>query len=307
MTDPWGEQGPSTPHEPSPPDLRWDILDPPPKESEQRRRRNRVRRIALLVGVPILAFILISEVINAVQRSMNSNGLERRVVSEAAKQGLQNLPKIGGDTDEPDGAAGSTSQAASPNLDLPGLIATVVPSTILVECQDSAENVSQGSGFALDPSALGSTAGTVIVTNWHVVRDCPQALPITLTTSSGETVQGSLVGLDEATDLAIITAPGAQLKPLIPQTRKQQGDWVMAAGNPQGITGTTTTGTIANLSPATGEIFSDVLIAPGSSGGPLVNDAGAVIGVTSAVFSDSTGFSISRDIASLCQTLLTCT
>ncbi|MBU6245517.1 MAG: trypsin-like peptidase domain-containing protein [Actinomycetales bacterium] len=260
----------------------------------------------LFVALPILAFILISEVVNVVQRSLNSDSLERKMATEAAKQGLQNLPQLGADAEEAAGAAESARASASPPADLPRLIAMVLPSTVLLECQESAETVSQGSGFALDPSALGSSAGTVIVTNWHVVKDCPMAAPVFVTTSDRESHEGSVVGMDEDADLAIISAPTAPLTPLSPQTRKQQGDWVMAAGNPQGITGTTTTGTIANLPPGTGEILSDVLIAPGSSGGPLVNGAGAVIGVTSAVLSDSDGFSMSRDITLLCQTLLIC-
>jgi len=287
--------------------------------------------VLLLVGGGVLAFILLSELFNFVQRSFNP---QKRIVSEAVQQGAKQLPELLPDEQEPSTApevAGSqptsapeaTQESGASNrptldsgntapdppdrpADLPGFIGTLLSSVVSVECAVSAETWSYGSGFAFDPSGLGAAAGDVIVTNWHVLDECPEGSPIYVTTAQGEQVEATVIDSDPAADLALLTPSGLSLPALRPAAVFNQGDWVMAAGNPEGVTGTTTSGSIANVKPEVEEVFSDSVIAPGSSGGPLVNNRGEVIGVTSEILKSSTGFSISRPITSLCNQILAC-
>lgn len=321
ISDPWGDRsGNTTPA----PIAQSGEADPfgPDDDASRRRRRQKVKRLLLFVGVPVLAFILISEGVNLIQRS---NSLQRQiageVIKQTIKQTIKQVPEVisGGDSDEgaeqapapadptPD-AAGSLSGtgASTPPVDLPGFIATILPSIVLVECQVSSEQGAQGSGFALDASSLSSAAGSVIVTNWHVIEECLSSGQVVLMTSAGDAYEATVVVSDKESDLALLMAPGIDLPALQPSTVFEQGDWVMAAGNPEGVTGTTTQGTVANYKADIEEIFSDVLIAPGSSGGPLLNNTGEVIGVTTWTLIESSGFSISRPIKSLCVGLLDC-
>jgi len=321
LKDPWGDQGlPPT----KPPDPWQEGLPTRP------RRRFRHRRVLLLVGGGVLAFIVLSELFNFVQRSFNP---QKRIVSEAVQQGAKQLPELLPDAQEsstnpeaaslpspaPEPSQGSTSGSnptidssnAAPDppdrpADLPSFIETLLSSVVSVECPVTADDGWFGSGFAFDPSGLGAAAGDVIVTNWHVLEECPESAPIYITTARGEQAEVTVIDSDPAADLAVLTTSGLNLPALRPATAFNQGDWVMAAGNPEGVTGTTTSGSIANVKPEDEEVFSDSVIAPGSSGGPLVNNRGEVIGVTSAIFTSSTGLSISRPITSLCNKILAC-
>ena len=279
----------------------------------------------LFIGVPVLAFILISEGVNLLQRNNSfRQPFAGEVVEQVIRQGPEILDAIN-DRDDPEtvpppessapaladptpDVAGSfaESNASTLPVDLPGLIAKVLPSIVLVQCKVSTEEWSQGSGFVLDASSLSSAVGTVIVSNWHVFEECSSSNQVFLTTSAGVEYEATVVVSDEESDLALLMAPGIDLPALRSSTVFEQGDWVMAAGNPEGVTGTTTPGTLANYKSDTEEIYSDALIAPGSSGGPLLNSRGEVIGVTTWTFIESTGFSISRPIKSLCKLLLEC-
>jgi len=328
-TDPWGDQGGGSASNVNDP---WSDKDPYGslgEESTRRRRRQRTKRLLLFVGVPVLGFILISEGVNLLQRN---NTIQRQIAGEVIEQTIRQAPEILDaivDGDDPEtvpppepstpapvvptpNPAGSFRPlgAFTPPADLPGLIATVLPSIVLVQCDVSNEEGSQGSGFgsgfALDASSLSSTAGSVIVTNWHVIEECLSSGQVFLTKSAGVPYEATVEVSDEKSDLALLRAPGIDLPALQLSTVFKQGDWVMAAGNPQGVTGTTTQGTVGSYKADIEEIFSDALIAPGSSGGPLLNNRGEVIGVTTWTFIESPGFSISRPIKSLCTLLLDC-
>jgi len=279
----------------------------------------------LFIGVPVLAFILISEGVNLLQRNNSfRQPFAGEVVEQVIKQGPEILDAID-DGDDPEtvpppessapaladptpNAAGSFADldAFTPPGDLPGLIATVLPSVVLVECQVSSEEWPFGSGFVLDASSLSSAAGSVIVTNWHVIEECLSSGQVVLTTSAGVEYEATVVVSDKESDLALLMAPGIDLPALQLSTVFEQGDWVMAAGNPEGVTGTTTQGTVANYKADEEMIYSDALIAPGSSGGPLLNNRGEVIGATTWTLTKGSGFSVSRPIKSLCTLLLDC-
>lgn len=148
-----------------------------------------------------------------------------------------------------------------------------------------------GSGFVWD------TEGHV-VTNFHVIEGA-QELVVTL--SDGSLHRASVVGMAPEKDLAVLQlreAPAAKLRP-IPigsSADLQVGQSVMAIGNPFGLDQTLTTGIVSALGREiqsatrrriTGVIQTDAAINPGNSGGPLLDSAGRLIGVNTAIQSTS--------------------
>jgi len=160
--------------------------------------------------------------------------------------------------------------------------------------------------FFLNPIPReGSGSGSVIdtrghiLTNNHLIRDA-QKLEVTL--ADGSKWPAKLVGADPDNDLAVlkIDAPAEKLQPLpMGDTGKLQvGQKVLAIGNPFGLGLTLTTGIISSLGRTirseVGSMIEDVIqtdasINPGNSGGPLLNSAGEMIGINSAIISPTGG------------------
>ena len=147
-----------------------------------------------------------------------------------------------------------------------------------------------GSGFVWDDAGH-------IVTNFHVIQNADAAQ---ITFADQSVFQARLVGYFADKDLAVlkVDAPKGKLKPL-PLGRSddlQVGQKVYAIGNPFGLDQTLTTGIISalgreidsvNKRPIKNVIQSDAAINPGNSGGPLLDSAGLLIGVNTAIFSTS--------------------
>ncbi|PYM56111.1 MAG: peptidase [Candidatus Rokuibacteriota bacterium] len=146
---------------------------------------------------------------------------------------------------------------------------------------------SMGSGFIIN-------ANGYIVTNNHVVDGATQ-LQVKL--SDGREFQGKVVGRDPKTDLALlkIEATGLPVIPLGDSSALQVGEPVMAIGNPFGLEQTVTTGIVSATGRSIGAgpyddfIQTDASVNPGNSGGPLINARGQVIGINTAIFSQSGG------------------
>jgi putative serine protease PepD len=156
----------------------------------------------------------------------------------------------------------------------------------------SSESSAEGTGWIYD------TKGD-IVTNQHVVDG---ATKVRVKFSDGSTYTATVVGTDVSSDLAVlhVDAPVSKLVPLTlgDSSALQVGDGVVAIGNPFGLDSTVTSGIVSALNreisapdntPIEGAIQTDAAINHGNSGGPLLNLAGNVIGVTSQIQSDSGG------------------
>jgi S1-C subfamily serine protease len=154
----------------------------------------------------------------------------------------------------------------------------------------------QGSGFVSN-----STGQFVIITNYHVVDG---ASNITVTFADGDAYSSEVVGSDPYADLAVLTsnAPQDEYKPLsiADSSALSVGDPVLAIGTPYGLAGTVTSGIVSALgrtiteSTTNGYVIADCIqtttpINPGNSGGPLLNYEGEVVGITTAIVSDSQG------------------
>ncbi|PWJ20452.1 S1C family serine protease [Jannaschia seohaensis] len=145
-----------------------------------------------------------------------------------------------------------------------------------------------GSGFVWDD--MGH-----IITNAHVIRGASSA---TVRLPGGRAVPARLVGLDRRHDLAVLRVSGMGMRPL-PLGRSanlQVGQSVFAIGNPFGLDFTLTTGIVSAIDreipgedglTIRGLIQTDAAINPGNSGGPLLDSAGRLIGVNTAIFSPS--------------------
>jgi Do/DeqQ family serine protease len=136
----------------------------------------------------------------------------------------------------------------------------------------------------------------VIVTNNHVIE---QAREIAITTSDRGRYRGVLVGTDPATDIAVIRIEAAALTPLPwgDSSQAKVGEYVLAVGNPFRLSQTVTMGIISALGRSNVGIVdyedfiqTDAAINPGNSGGALVNTRGELIGINTAIVSETGGY-----------------
>ena len=148
----------------------------------------------------------------------------------------------------------------------------------------------QGSGFII-------SADGYILTNNHVVGDVDK---ITVELKDGRKFNNAkLIGTDPGSEVALIKIEGDNFPvlPLGDSDKMEIGDWVIAIGNPFGLSETVTVGVISavgrsNMHIADYEDFiqTDAAINPGNSGGPLINLDGKVIGINTAIVSESGGY-----------------
>lgn len=146
----------------------------------------------------------------------------------------------------------------------------------------------QGSGVIVDPSGL-------IITNNHVVN---KADDIRVVLSDKREFKAKLIGTDSKTDIAVIKIEATGLSPIAwaDSDQLEVGEFVLAVGSPFGLTQTVTMGIVsavgrASMGIAEYEDFiqTDAAINPGNSGGALVNVRGELVGINTAIFSQSGG------------------
>jgi S1-C subfamily serine protease len=180
----------------------------------------------------------------------------------------------------------------------------VSPSVVHIESAvrvNGRRNLIEGSGFVIDPNG-------VVLTNWHVV-DRAEKVSIVVPGRDGH-YDAEIVGTDKQTDVAVLRmAPHEGEKPfaaakLGDSDKVQVGEWVVAIGNPYGLEGSVSLGIVS----AKGRdlrteqvlndfIQTDAMIDHGSSGGPLIDLHGAVIGINSRGQGRGIGFTIPIDTA----------
>lgn len=145
-----------------------------------------------------------------------------------------------------------------------------------------------GSGVIIDPDGY-------ILTNNHVVEN---ARMIMVRLSEDEEYEARVVGKDPPTDLALLKIGARRTLPVArlgDSDRLPVGDWVLAIGSPFGLEQTVTAGIVSakgrviGAGPYDDFIQTDAAVNPGNSGGPLVNTRGEVVGINSAIFSQSGG------------------
>ncbi|HII85507.1 TPA: trypsin-like serine protease [Candidatus Bathyarchaeota archaeon] len=199
---------------------------------------------------------------------------------------------------------------------LASIYMSVKDSVVLVHGRIVAGEV-QGSGFVYSYSNR-----MVVVTNNHVVSG---ANDLSVTFSNGNGYAATVLGTDAYADLAVLSvddAPSSEFKPIdvVSSSTLSVGDQVIAIGNPYGLVGSLTTGIVSAIGRGIVEesgggfsianiIQTSAPINPGNSGGPLLNALGKVVGITTAIVSDSQGLGFAvpsntllREVSSLIST-----
>ncbi len=148
----------------------------------------------------------------------------------------------------------------------------------------------QGSGFLISDDGY-------IMTNNHVVGGADK---VTVQLLDGREYDAKIIGTDPPTDVALIKIDADEKLPYLKLGNSDQlevGDWVLAFGNPFGLSHTLTAGIVSakgrsgiGLNDYENFIQTDAAINPGNSGGPLVNLDGEVVGMNTAIFSRSGGY-----------------
>lgn len=147
----------------------------------------------------------------------------------------------------------------------------------------------QGSGVIVSPDGY-------ILTNNHVIEG---ARTVTITLPDKREFTGKIVGADPKTDLAVVKIEGQNLPTVSwgDATQLQVGEYVLAVGNPFGLNSTVTLGIVSALGRGRMGITqyedfiqTDAAINPGNSGGALVNTKGELVGINTAIFSQTGGY-----------------
>ncbi|GHF84439.1 hypothetical protein GCM10018790_72540 [Kitasatospora xanthocidica] len=259
-----------------------------------RARRGLLRgRIALVTAVAAVAAVL--------------GGVTGGVVAAERQAGDTRVSTV----------ASPVSARSDGSADVAAIAAAVSPSVVQITVKNG-NGTATGTGVVLDKDGR-------ILTNYHVIDTAADGGRITVTFKDGSTAQATVTGTDKSLDVAVITATGAKnLTPAVLGTSSTVavGDPVVAIGNPDGLTGTVTSGIISaenrdvtvrldegstsgnggfgipslpglrNGQPqsnggttTTYKAFqTDAALNPGNSGGPLINAGGQVIGINSAMY-----------------------
>ncbi|MBN1605302.1 MAG: trypsin-like peptidase domain-containing protein [Polyangiaceae bacterium] len=202
----------------------------------------------------------------------------------------------------------TASLSSEPSRGFADLVARADPAVVSVSAllnehvpSDTRSPVGEGEGsaFVYDPDGF-------ILTNFHVIE---RASEIRVVLEDGEELKASIIGVDAPTDVAVLRVPKRNLSflPLGDSDRARVGDWVVAIGNPFGLSHTVSAG-IISAKGRTGQdvkglgdesgyynfIQTDASIHPGNSGGPLLDLAGRVVGINTAMRAQtsSIGFAI---------------
>jgi len=154
------------------------------------------------------------------------------------------------------------------------------------------ESQSLGSGVIVSPDGY-------ILTNNHVIGDDRglrfEGLEIKVTLPDGREMQGTIVGTDLATDLALVKVDATGLTPMAwgDSSKLRIAEWVLAIGNPYQFNQSVSLGIVSALARPdqfVDFIQTDAAINPGNSGGPLVNSRGELVGINTQIFSQSGGY-----------------
>ncbi len=158
-----------------------------------------------------------------------------------------------------------------------------------------------GGGSGQPREQVGSGSGVIIredgyiVTNNHVVNGASE---IEVTMDDGKSFKADLIGTDPVTDIALIKIDGQNL-PTVPigdSDKLRIGEWVLAIGSPYGLTSTITAGIVSAKGRSLADnrefkiesfIQTDAAVNPGNSGGALVNIKGELVGINTAIYSNT--------------------
>lgn len=237
---------------------------PPPQNKAKRRGLALVATTALLVGT--------------------AGGVAGAAVYSATTDSTGASPSVTSPL-----TGGQAAPIAAPDGSIQKAAAQVLPSVVKIGVM-TPQGAGTGSGIVISKDGL-------IVTNNHVVAGAAEGGKIAVMLNDGRTVAATIVGTDPLTDLAVIRASAKDLTPAVlgSSDKLQVGQEVVAIGSPFGLEATVTSGIVSALGrPVTSgdggdsntvfpAVQTDAAINPGNSGGALIDLAGQVVGINSAI------------------------
>jgi serine protease Do len=163
-----------------------------------------------------------------------------------------------------------------------------------------------GSGFVIDKSGI-------VITNNHVIKDAAEVL---VQLPDKRELPAGIIGKDERLDIAVLQIPEAVSVEAVlgDSDLLEVGDWIIAIGNPLGLANTVTAGIVSARGRSSWDLWgeipgyadfiqTDASINPGNSGGPLVNLAGEVVGVNTAIIKEAQGIGFAIPVNMVKQVL----
>ena len=246
-------------------------------------------------------FVKIAKEVGPAVVNINTRTLPKQVAGKGRRNfhgRVQPVPQQPGDDDQDEDQNPQQGQQQGQG-DLPDMLRRFFGGQMpdMEGGDDGQVRQSLGSGFIVDPKGY-------IITNYHVI-DKADEIYVKLSTDPDNQDLGRkarVIGFDKSTDLAVIKIDASSPLPTVKlgnSETAQVGDWVEAIGSPFALAQTVTAGIISakNRSidkSASGQfqhfIQTDAAINPGNSGGPLLNMNGEVIGVNTAIFTQSGGY-----------------
>ena len=192
-----------------------------------------------------------------------------------------------------------------PPRSINNLVDQTQASTVTVWCETTPGKGTQGTASAIDFGADKSKKyRTTLITNHHVIERCiGKDSKVTIALPFEDPVPAEILKLDKKNDLATL---GSKLKlpPLkLSENSPWPGYWVMALGSADGYEGSVSFGNVINSN--TTEILITNNISPGSSGGPLIDNEGYVVGVTSWG-NDSEQYNGAMSLDAFCSKIVEC-
>ncbi|MEM1010641.1 MAG: trypsin-like peptidase domain-containing protein [Planctomycetota bacterium] len=266
-----------------------DLQPPPPPGTNDRLIAIRT----IVIGIVLMWVILVAGW--AVRRGIESRaGEQRREEVREARLRLASVNELQGVFNE----VNAVMEPAVVKIDV------IRPPNSVVGSDTPASNSGSGVIVAVIEDEGERLPIGHIITNEHVVRGHSD---IAVTLSDGRRLDARVIGEDQQSDLAVVEVRAIGLVPADwgDSDLLQKGDWVLAFGSPFGFVGSMTAGVVSALNRTQGELILsplgeptfqdfiqvDAAINPGNSGGPLVDVAGRVVGINTAIFSRSGSFS----------------
>ncbi|PKQ10071.1 MAG: hypothetical protein CVT69_01620 [Actinobacteria bacterium HGW-Actinobacteria-9] len=262
----------------------------PPEQHEHHSRRG--VSVGAAIGIAIVAALIVGSF-----AGLAAGFAGAWFASNASPLG--NMPSsikvLPSETDEPIVAAAGAALPAVVNIDVTGDESAGGEDGLPQE-HPTVPFTGNGSGVAFKSDDNG---GTYIITNNHVVQN---AAKIIVTDSVQERHEGEVVGTDPDTDIAVVRIDAEiPVIELGDSDDLQVGQLVVAIGSPYGLSQSVSSGVIsaigrslpdsfadaAGIYPLVDVIQTDAAINPGNSGGPLVDRAGTLVGISSAIYSES--------------------
>lgn len=176
---------------------------------------------------------------------------------------------------------------------------TSFPSVVLIVTADpGGKPLTQGSGFFVRPD--------IVATNFHVIKGAAQVY-VKIVGQAKEYGATTVIGVDRETDLALVRVGGVRARPLPLGAGRRivAGDAAYALGNPKGFEGTISSGLVSGVR-RDGDLRLlqfDAAISPGSSGGPVLDERGEVIGVASLFFREGQNLNFAVHVSHLTDLL----